>query len=86
MHDKVLEVFEQSLRLAREAGYLKRGRRMRVAMDTTYILGRSVVKDSYNLLADGIVKLIRALAAVENVPLEQWAEEHGYKRYVGSSA
>ena len=26
LHDKVREVFEQSLRLAREAGYLKRGR------------------------------------------------------------
>ena len=39
-HDKVREVFEQSLRLAREAGYLKGKRGMRVATDTTYILGR----------------------------------------------
>ena len=39
-HDKVREVFEQSLRLAREQGCLKRGRGMRVAMDATYILGR----------------------------------------------
>ena len=35
LHDKVREVFEQSLRLAREQGYLKRGRGMRVAIDTT---------------------------------------------------
>ena len=40
LHDKVREVFEQSLRLAREAGYLRGKRGMRVAMDTTYILGR----------------------------------------------
>ena len=73
LHDKVREVFEQSLRLAREQGYLKRGRGMRVAMDT------------YNLLADGIVKLMRALASVEGVPVRRWAEAHGYKRYVGSS-
>ena len=33
LHDKVREVFEQSLRLAREKGYLKRGRGMKVAMD-----------------------------------------------------
>ena len=85
LHDKVREVFERSLRLAREAGYLKRGRGMRVAMDTTYILGRGAVKDTYNLLADGIVKLMRALAAVEGVQLRRWAETHDYKRYVGSS-
>ena len=85
LHDKVREVFEQSLRLARERGYLKGKRGMRVAMDTTYILGRGAVKDTYNLLADGIVKLMRALAAVEGVPVQRWAEAHGYKCYVGSS-
>ena len=85
LHDKVREVFEQSLRLAREKGYLKGKRGMRVAMDTTYILGRGAVKDTYNLLADGIMKLMRALAAVDDVPVRRWAEAHGYKRYVGSS-
>ena len=85
LHDKVREVFEQSLRLAREAGYLKGKRGMRVAMDTTYILGRGAVKDTYNLLADGIVKLMRALAAVDGVSVRRWAEAHGYKGYVGSS-
>ena len=85
LHDKVREVFEQSLRLAREQGYLKRGRGMRVVLDTTYILGRGAVKDTYNLLADGIVKLMRALAAVSGVPLRRWAETHGCQRYVGTS-
>ena len=78
LHDKVREVFEQSLRLAREKGYLKRGRGMRVALDTTYILGQGAVKDTHNLLADGIIKLMRALAAVEDVPVRRWAETHGY--------
>ena len=64
LHEKVREVFESSLRLARESGYLK-GRSMRVALDTTNILGRGAVKDTYNLLADGVIKLMRALAAVE---------------------
>ena len=54
LHGKVREVFESSLRLARESGYLK-GRGMWVALDTTNILGRGAVKDTYNLLADGIV-------------------------------
>ena len=84
LHDKVLEVFESSLRLARESGCLK-GRGMRVALDTTNILGRGAVKDTYNLLADGIVKLLRALAAVEQAPVREWAHAREYKRYLGSS-
>ena len=74
LHDKVREVFESSLRLARESGCLK-GRGMRVALDTTNILGRGAVKDTYNLLADGIVKLLRALAAVEQAPVREWGGE-----------
>ena len=41
--------------------------------------------DTCNLLGDGIVKLVRALAAVEGVPVRRWAETHGYRGYVGSS-
>ena len=84
LHDQVREVFERSLQLAREAGYLKK-RSVRVALDTTYILGRGAEKDTYNLLADGIVKLMRALAVVDMTTVGQWAEVHGYERYVGSS-
>ena len=84
LHDKVREVFESSLRLARESGYLKR-RSMRVALDTTNILGRGAVRDTYNLLADGIVKLMRALAAVEKAKVEEWAKARGYGRYLASS-
>ena len=84
LHEKVREVFESSLRLARQSGYLKK-RGMRVALDTTYILGRGAVKDTYNLLADGIVKLLRVLAAVANIAVGEWAEAQGYERYFGSS-
>ena len=84
LHEKVREVFESSLRLARQSGYLKK-RGVRVALDTTYILGRGAVKDTYNLLADGIVKLLRALAAVANIAVGEWAEAQGYERYFGSS-
>ena len=84
LYDKVREVFEYSLRLARESGYLK-GRGMRVALDTTNILGRGPVKDTYNLLADGIVKLLRALAAVEKSTDREWAKARGYGRYLASS-
>ena len=57
--------------LARESGYLKK-RSMKVALDTTNILGRGAVKDTCNLLADGIVQLRRTLAAVE-----KWRQRMG---------
>ena len=57
LHDRVRAVFQRSLQFARQTGYLK-GRRMKVAVDTTYILGRGA-KDTYNLLADGIVQVVR---------------------------
>ena len=84
LHDKVREVVESSLRLARQSGYLKK-RGMRVALDTTCILGRGAVKDTYNLLADGIIKLLRALAAVAKIAVGEWAEGQGYEKYLGSS-
>ena len=84
LHEKVREIFEFSLRLARESGYLKR-RSMRVALDTTNILGRGAVKDTFNLLADGVVKLMRAVAAVEKVAVKEWAKARGYERYLASS-
>ena len=84
LHGKVREVFEASLRLAWESGYLKK-RSMKVALDTTNILGRGAVKDTCNLLADGNVKLLWALAAVEKSTAKEWAKAHGYRRYLASS-
>lgn len=52
LYEKVREVFEKSLRLAREQRYLKRGRWMMVVLDTTCILGRGAVKDTYPPQAD----------------------------------
>ena len=85
LHDKVREVFESSLRLARESGCLK-GRGMRVALDTTNILGRGAVRDTYNLLADGIVKLLRALAAVEQAPVSELPEDSDERQRIVAAA
>ena len=84
LHDKVREVFERSLKLARESGYLK-GKRMKVALDTTNILGRGAVKDTYNLLSDGIVRLARALAHLRGISVGKWAKSQGYARRLASS-
>lgn len=78
-------MFMRGLEYAREMGYLQ-GCEMKIALDTTPILGRGAVKDTYNLLAEGIKKLARTLARkVEWVGSAVWAEEHDLHRYFCSS-
>jgi len=86
IHDRARAIFERSLQLARETGLLK-GRKSRLAVDSTQVLGRGAVEDTYNLIAHGIAKLCRALAAVEapQMKVEDWAKERGLARYFGSS-
>jgi len=84
LHDKARSVFQRSLQFARKTGYVK-NRRMKVALDTSYILGRGAVKDTYNLLADGVIQVVSALAALEGTKAEVWARERGFEGYFGSS-
>jgi transposase len=84
LKEKMREVFVRSLELARQSGYLKE-RRLKVILDTTYILGRGAVKDTYNLLGDGIQQLCRALAAAQGKKLAAWVKAHEYESYFGSS-
>src|SRR5262249_61235333 len=57
-------------------------RPLKVALDTTNILGRGAVKDTYNLLADGIRHVLRVLARQAGAAREGWATAAGYGRYV----
>jgi len=84
LHERVRTIFQKSLAFARRTGYF-RSRKLKVVLDTTYVLGRGAVKDTYNLLADGIVSLARALAAGTHSDPEEWAREHHLGRYFGSS-
>ena len=84
LHGDAQRVFERSLQLARKHGLMRR-RKIKVALDTSAILGKGAVKDNYNLLADGICKLSKALARLAGVGAEAWAAEHNLTRYFGSS-
>ena len=84
LHDEARAVFVKSLDFARETGYLKRSK-VKIALDTSHILGKGAAKDTYNLLADGIVKLARELAAGEGAKPRAWAKEQGLSGYFGSS-
>lgn len=84
LHDRVRALFQASLAFARQTGYF-RGRTMRAVLDTSYILGRGAVTDTYNLLAEGIAKLVRALAAQTGEEPADWAAMQGLARYFGTS-
>lgn len=85
VHDKARRLFEASIAAAKRVGRLKATGKLRVALDTTAILGRGAVKDTYNLIADGIVSVMRVLAGRNHEALEQWARRHNLEAYIGSS-
>lgn len=85
VHEKARAIFEASLAQARRVGRLKSDGKMRAALDTTNILGRGAVRDTYNLIADGIVSLGRLLAKAAGKPLPEWMEAHDLEPYLGSS-
>jgi transposase len=82
VHEDQRAIFQQSLELAKRQGYFKSNRKLKVALDTTNILGRGAVKDTYNLLADGIVVVLRVLAKQAGEELTGCAEREGFGRYV----
>lgn len=90
VHQEQAAIFQASLELAKRRGKFRtkggEKRKLKVALDTTNILGRGAVKDTYNLLGDGIVKLARVLAKLAGQSLVDWAAAHGYGRYVGPTS
>ena len=80
VHDQTRAIFQRSLEVAKRRGVWKKGhpqherQHMKLALDTTHILGRGAVKDTYNLLADGIVQVLRVLAKLGPFELTDVAE------------
>jgi len=82
LDERARSVFRGSLEMAKASGFLRRRKKLHAALDTLSILGRGAVKDTYNLLSDGIAKLVRALAGQAQANLTGWAAEHGFERYL----
>jgi transposase len=82
LHEEEGEIFRRSLEQAKRQGYFRGKKKLRLALDTTAILGRGAVKDTYNLLADGVLRVLRVLAAQAGERVESWAPERGFGRYV----
>ena len=85
VHERAGQLFQASIAAAKRAGRLKSAGKLRAALDTTAILGRGAVKDTYNLIADGIVSVMRVLARQNQEPLQKWASRKGLEGYLGSS-
>src|ERR1051326_5597777 len=88
IHEQTRAIFQRSLKSAKRRGVWKKGhppherQQIKLALDTTQILGRGAVRDSYNLLAEGIIEVLRALAKLVACDLMEVAEEVGCARYV----
>lgn len=85
VHDQAA-IFQRVLEVAAEHGLLKRGQPLKVAQDTTPILGRGAVKDTINLLGDAIVGVLRELARQAGDDLEAVARREDLARYVSGSS
>jgi len=84
-NDKGRLPFEASIQQAKRAGKLRSEGKMRAALDTTAIWGRGAVKDTYNLLADGVLRVMREVARFRGQPLAKWAAGRDLERFLGSS-
>jgi len=84
LHQAEQAIFQRSIDAAKGSGLLA-SRKLKVALDTTPIFGKGAVKDTYNLLADGIRQLVRTLAGLSGQAPEVWAREHDLSRYYGTS-
>jgi hypothetical protein len=78
-------LFDASLELARRKGQLRRDGRVKLALDTSNILGRGAVMDTYNLISEGIRLLVKALAKAKGQKPDEYARSHGLGRHYGSS-
>ena len=87
VHEEQGAIFKKSLELAKGQGYFRGKAKLKIALDTAAILGQGAVKDTYNLLADGIRLVLRALGPpAYGGRVEQWAEREGFGRYVAEES
>lgn len=84
LHDSEGLVFEHSVKAARDAGLLPQ--RLRVALDSSPVRGRGAVKDTFNLLSDAIVAVLRAVAAKAGTAVADVARQAQLERHIESAS
>ncbi len=78
------QIFERGVSACRKGGLLGRGT-LSAAIDTTPILGRGAVKDTYNLVSDGIRGVVEAACRLKGWDRAGVIEAEGLSRHFASS-
>lgn len=89
LHERQAAIFQESLKWVRtraRQGAFGTNKQVRLALDTTAILGRGAVKDTYNLLGDSIALVVEALAAQAGEAMAVWAERENFSHYVNGES
>jgi hypothetical protein len=84
IHEEYGQIFESSVTACRRSGLLKR-RKLDVAIDTTPVLGRGAVKDTYNLISDQIRTVVNEACALKGWEPESVIKEQGLGRHFSAS-
>ena len=84
LHESYQQIFQASVNQCRKQGLLKR-KKLEVAIDTTPILGRGAVKDTFNLVSDQIHGLVKEVVALKGLDLEGFVTRNGLGRHFASS-
>ncbi len=84
LNEQYGEVFQASVDECLRVG-LSKHKKLEVAVDTTPILGRGAVKDTFNLISDQIRTVVGQVVALTGVDRDSLVFEHGLTRHFGTS-
>jgi hypothetical protein len=84
LNERYLNLFEASVEACRGQG-LGKAEKLDVAIDSTPVLGRGAVKDTYNLVSDAVRRVVMDACQLKGWEQESIVSEHGLSRHFGSS-
>ncbi|MAE96988.1 MAG: hypothetical protein CL910_20250 [Deltaproteobacteria bacterium] len=84
LHEATGQIFDRGIEACRAAGLLKRTT-LSAAIDTTPILGRGAVRDTFNLVSDGIRHVVEEACQLKSWEREETVEAEGLSRHFGAS-
>ena len=84
IHKKAKFIFQKGIEHLRRNGFVKK-HKIRLALDTTAIFGKGAVEDTFNLLAEGLRQVLKALAEIDSKTQEDFAAAHDFSRYMAPS-
>ena len=84
LHEVAGQIFDRGIEACRAAGLLKRTT-LSAAIDTTPILGRGAVRDTYNLVSDGIRHVVDEACRLKGWDRDEIVEAEGLSRHFAAS-